>query len=196
MSDFCLSLWRFVDGVYWASHKQAGADELGKPDRWQRALAGACRQAQEQKSDHGGEDLDVDGILGTSKEGTDFQVLFDPTEQQLNPPAGFVKHGNVIGRAVQIVTNERQRLIAFKTPDGNPPHYHGQTPVASCVVTYELVLDHGEALSGRAGKRTRLKKLKANVGFGARHEDAIGLMQPLLGNLLILSRRKTNLMKT
>ena len=54
----------------------------------------------------GGPDLSFDGILGGAEEGFDAQVLFDPFEEQLDPPAIAVEFGDGKGGKREVVGEE------------------------------------------------------------------------------------------
>src|SRR6202022_746934 len=57
--------------------------------------------------DHSGEDLQTDGILVGAEELADIEMLFDPSEQQLDLPADLIERGDLDRRAFEIVGEER-----------------------------------------------------------------------------------------
>ena len=52
---------------------------------------------------HGDPDLGFDGVLGSSIEGLDAQVLLDPLEEQLDLPARFVESDDDEGWQGEVV---------------------------------------------------------------------------------------------
>ena len=54
-----------------------------------------------------------DGILGGAEEGFDTQVLFDPFEEQLDPPAIAVKFGDGEGGEREVVGEELERSVCL-----------------------------------------------------------------------------------
>jgi hypothetical protein len=49
----------------------------------------------QQVSNEGDGDLDTHGVFGVAEEVSDFEVLFDPTEEQLDGLAAFVEIGDL-----------------------------------------------------------------------------------------------------
>jgi hypothetical protein len=77
----------------------------------QTALEGGCLavQRQQQVGDQRRQDLDAYRVLAATQEGFDLQMLLDPLEEQLDPPACLVALGNHQRRARQIVGRQHQR---------------------------------------------------------------------------------------
>ena len=86
-----VDLGRPVDIGDRLSDKQRGSDEAGEADRPHDDAAFARGDPQEQISDHSSKDLKADRVLGSAKELAQLEVLFDPSEQQFDLPAGLVK---------------------------------------------------------------------------------------------------------
>src|SRR5258707_6271249 len=86
-------LGRSVDIDDGLSYEQRCCDEAGEADGRHDDAAFARGDPQQQISDHGGEDLQADRVLGAAEELAKLQMLLDPAEQQLDLPAGLVKRG-------------------------------------------------------------------------------------------------------
>src|SRR5690348_16486580 len=81
-------------------------DEFGKPERQGGDTMGARCNAQQQIGDHGGEDLQPDGIVVFADELADVEMLLDPAEQKLDLPATLVESGDLDGTALKVVGEE------------------------------------------------------------------------------------------
>ena len=60
----------------------------------------------------GDPELGLDGILGSSVEGLDPEILFDPFEEELHLPAAFVELGNDQSWKIEIVGQESQIFLS------------------------------------------------------------------------------------
>jgi hypothetical protein len=60
---------------------------------------------------NGNPDLRPHGVLGSSVEGLDPQVLFDPAEEQLDLPAKLVEHGDGQCGQKKVVRQEREVAV-------------------------------------------------------------------------------------
>src|SRR2546430_13131753 len=101
--------WRFVELGDGSAFEQAGAHEVCKAQCQQVRAAIACGDAQQQISNHGGKDLQTNGVFGTAKESADFEMLLDPPKQQLDLPAFAIERGDTAGRALQIVAQDGEQ---------------------------------------------------------------------------------------
>src|SRR6266446_9064860 len=101
--------WRFVELGDGSAFEQAGAHEVCKAQCQQVRAAVARGDAQQQISNHGGKDLQTNGVFGTAKETADFEMLLDPPEQQLDLPAFAIERGDTPGRALQIVAQDGEQ---------------------------------------------------------------------------------------
>jgi len=63
---------------------------------------------------HGDPYLRLDRVIGGAKKMFDAQVLFDPFEEQLDPPAAFIELGNGLGGQVKVIGQKHQRLAALR----------------------------------------------------------------------------------
>ena len=84
--------------------------------------------------------MGFDGILGGAEEGFDAQVLFDPFEEQLDPPAVAVEFGDGECGEGEVVGEELEGgvclgveagkgfdvAVAVITPDAAAEGFHGQ----------------------------------------------------------------------
>ena len=64
---------------------------------------------QQKVRDQRGKYLNLDGIFAAAEKLSDFQVLLQPLEEQLNAPARFVALGNDMGRRFLIIGRQYQR---------------------------------------------------------------------------------------
>src|SRR5258708_6145779 len=96
------SVW-LVDVGDGSSGEQAGADEFGEADggHLEEAVSGGA--AQQQIGDHGGEELQSDGVWAAAEEGPDLEMLLDPSEQQLDLPAPLVEAADLDARSLQVL---------------------------------------------------------------------------------------------
>ena len=78
-----------------------GEKTIGRLDR-------GVDQLEQQESDQGDGELNADGVLADSKELADFEVLLDPTEEQLDGPATLVEIGDLLGGGIEIVGEDAQ----------------------------------------------------------------------------------------
>src|SRR5207237_6041638 len=69
--------WGFVEVGDRSALEQAGAHQICKAQGEQARAGVARRDAQQQKSDHRGVELQANGVFGTAEKGTDFEMLFD-----------------------------------------------------------------------------------------------------------------------
>ncbi len=77
---------RLVDAADGLCDEQCGADEFGKSDRLEVVAARLSGgDAEQQVGDEGGEDLQLHRIFRSPEEAFDLEMLFDPSEQKLNP---------------------------------------------------------------------------------------------------------------
>ena len=108
--------WRSVDFSDRPSQKQALADEFGEAQRRHGEAMKTRRDAQQHIGDHGGEDLQADGVFVPAEELADAQMLLDPAKQQFDLPAALVEGGDFDGGARQIVGDECERsaFVAFR----------------------------------------------------------------------------------
>ena len=99
---------------------EQGEAQLGEQDP-QAARVALCLvvQGQQQVGDQRGEDLDVDGMRTAPQEVAQAQVLLDPLEEQLDPPALFVMLGDLRGGAVQIVGGQHQGAVVLGAGHGH-----------------------------------------------------------------------------
>src|SRR5258708_21385104 len=99
------SVW-LVDVGDGSSGEQAGADEFGEADggHLEEAVSGGA--AQQQIGDHGGEELQSDGVWAAAEEGPDLEMLLDPSGQQLDLPPPLVDAAHLDGGSPQGVGQE------------------------------------------------------------------------------------------
>ena len=84
---------------HWFADEKTACNEFCETDGGHNAPALPRRDAQEQISDHGGDDLEANGVFGAAKKTTDDEVLLDPAEQQFDLPAALVECRNLDCRA-------------------------------------------------------------------------------------------------
>src|SRR6185437_14041082 len=83
--------------------EEAGRDEVGETDCRQGNAAIAGGDAQQEIGDHGGDDLEADGVWRAAEELAQLEMLLDPAEQELDLPAHLVERGDLDGRSVEII---------------------------------------------------------------------------------------------
>src|SRR5258708_32912756 len=81
----------FVDVGDGSAGEQASADEFGEADGGHLETAVSGGDAQQEVGDHGGQQLQADGVGVAAEEGRDLEMLLEPAEQQLGLPAGLVE---------------------------------------------------------------------------------------------------------
>src|SRR5258708_27246842 len=103
-----VDVWRSVDFGDGLSREQTACDQVGEADcrHCEAALAGC--DAQQEVRDYCRHYLETDGILGAAEELSDFEMLLDPAEQELDLPPGFIKRGDFRRLAIEIVSDDRQ----------------------------------------------------------------------------------------
>jgi len=63
-------------------------------------------QGEEKESDHGDTDLGHHRVEGGAQEGFDFEMLFDPFEEQFHFPPAFIQPGDGAGGPAKVVGEE------------------------------------------------------------------------------------------
>ena len=118
--------------------------------------------------------MGFDRIFALAEEGLDPQVLFDPFEKQLHPPAIFIelRYGHSGKR--KIVRKEHQRFSGFRIVELDAPQ--GTIEPFSRVVARQydgLIADQPCRAINIAG----IAAAHLGVGFCARHEKASGIVK-------------------
>src|SRR4051794_3984000 len=157
-----IDLGRTVDLGDRLSYEQRCCDEPGEAYCPHDDAVFACGDAQQQIGDHGGKDLQVDGILGAAKKLAKLQMLLDPTEQQFDLPAGLVKPGDFDGRPFQVVGDEGE-FCAIIAPDANAAHRYRKPGLACADELHLGIVDDGEAIALSLAERTPRDNAKARV---------------------------------
>ena len=70
-------------------------------------------------------DLGHDGVFAGSKKALDFEILFDPLEEDFNLPALFVNSGNDRRRQFELIGNEAVFFSSRSIPKFNQPQLVG-----------------------------------------------------------------------
>lgn len=119
--------------------------------------------------------MKFDGVLQSSEEAPDLEVLHDPAEQELGPPAPAIEIGDVAGGAGGVVGEDLQTL-ANVTPDGDAPHreVEGFAPGIPAPVTYDLVSDDVR-VCGRADV-IQADGFEGGIGLRPGNEDGARVM--------------------
>src|SRR5271156_6614709 len=107
------SRWGQVDGGHGSTFEQACSHQVGKAQRQQARPALARGNAQKQVGDHGGENLQANGVFGTAKKASDFEMLFDPSKQQLDLPAFAVERGDLTGWPRDFIAQDSQQTAVL-----------------------------------------------------------------------------------
>src|SRR5258708_29219541 len=108
-----------------SSGEQAGADEFGEADGGHLEAAVSGGDAQQKVGDHGGQQLQSDGVGVSAEEGPDLEMLLDPSEQQLDLPAPLVEAADLDGGSLEVVGQEGDpgSIVALET---NAAHRNGE----------------------------------------------------------------------
>ena len=99
--------WGLVEAGDGSVFKQTGAHQVCKAQCEQLRAAVARGDAQQQISDHRGEDLQANGVFGTTEKGADFEMLLEPAKQQFDSPTFAIERGDRAGRALEVVAQGR-----------------------------------------------------------------------------------------
>src|SRR5713226_9157044 len=93
--------WRLVDFCDRTSREEALADEFGEAQVQHPQGIQTPREAQEQIGDHRGDDLQANGVVVSTHELAEVEMLLDPAEQEFNLPAALVEGRNLNCRAFE-----------------------------------------------------------------------------------------------
>ena len=97
----------------WRLSKRRRLTRLAKRRMGRRTLSRLAAILQQRVGDHGGEDLQADGVLAEAQGSSDFEALLDPSEQQFGLPAAFAEGGDVDGGTLEIVGDEGDGRSVF-----------------------------------------------------------------------------------
>ena len=166
-SGFCLAGIdgrRFVDSAIGFRDEQALADEFGEAQGRHGHAMEPRRDAQQQIGDHGGEDLQADGVVVGAEELADIEMLLDPAEQQFDLPAALVESGDLDRRRSQIVGDESE-ASARVAPDADEAQRDRQLGIA-LAGEYDLaIVEDAEAIAVRLRTNLRLMVRKRMFFF-------------------------------
>src|SRR5215212_4743565 len=137
---------RFVDVEEVCSGEQARANQFGEADGGYFEAAVAGCYAQQHIGDHGGQQLQADGVGVAAEEGPDLEMLLDPSEQQLDLPAHFVEAADVDGRALEVVGEEGD-FASVVALEANAAHRDGELGIALADQLDLGIVEDGEAVA-------------------------------------------------
>jgi hypothetical protein len=103
--------WGLIDCGDVSAVEDALSDEIGESEDWDGDTMCSGCDAQEGIGDHRGEELEADGIVVVCEELTDFEMLFDPAEQEFDLPASFVERGDVVGGTLHVVGEKDDGVV-------------------------------------------------------------------------------------
>jgi hypothetical protein len=106
-----------VNASHRAAFEQACSHQVGKAESEQAGSAVASGNAQEQVGDQGGENLQTNGVFGTTEKAADFEMLFDPSKQQLNLPAFAVESSDLASRPRDIIAQDGEQMAVLAAQD-------------------------------------------------------------------------------
>ena len=119
--------------------------------------------------------LSNDGILGSSEEHLDPEMLFDPAEEKLHLPATFVESSNGQGRQAEIVCKKNKEFFRLDVEVANAPQSLGvifsriEPLQHNCLIeTKPASFVHG----------SRIKPTEAGILLGACNEKCRALLNP------------------
>src|SRR5208282_5075120 len=101
-----MNFGRFVDLSNFCAHEEPGCDEANEADDWNFDEIFAGGEAQEDESDHGGDELQADGVWISAEKALDVKMLFDPAKEEFDLPALFVEACDLDGRSLHVVCHE------------------------------------------------------------------------------------------
>lgn len=95
---------------------ERGVEPAGQFGNGQTGAAEELEIGQQEVIDHGGPHLSQDRIAGGADKGFDFEILFDPFEEQFDLPSLFVngRHGGC--GELEVVGQERINLARVRVP--------------------------------------------------------------------------------
>src|SRR5712691_8594426 len=166
------SVW-FADVRDGSSGEQASADEFGEADGRHLETAVSGGDAQQQIGDHGGQQLQSDGVWIAAEEGRDLEMLLDPSEQQLDLPAPLVEAADLDGGALEVVGEEGDlgSVVALET---NAAHRDGELGIAFADQLDLGIVEDGEATAPGLADGPPALGAKACALLHAGHEAGAG----------------------
>ena len=100
--------------------EQPGAHQVCRAQCEQLRAAVARGEAQQQISDHRGQDLQANSVFGTAEKGADLEMLLEPAKQQLDLPSLAVERGKSADKAPRLSWNEAMRKLSGESVVGGP----------------------------------------------------------------------------
>src|SRR6202167_1905600 len=158
-----------------ASVEQASAHEVCEAQDSMRDLVCSGGQTQQCISDHRSVDLQFDRVLIVAEKFPELEMLLDPSKQQFDLPAAFVKSADFAGRSAHIIGNEAENL-AILAPNSNSAQRHRQLGVAFAGQGDLFVGQHTETLALRFFDRPGRDYAQSHVALGACDEEGVGLV--------------------
>src|SRR5260221_8635061 len=171
-----IDVWGLVDVGDGSAGEQAQGDEFGEADRRYFEPVVASGDAQQQIGDHGGGELQSDGVGAVAEELSDLEVLLDPSEQQLDLPACLVEAGDGDGGALEVVGDEGD-LFASLAFEPDAAHRDSKLGVTLADQPDLGVVEDGEATGLALLERPPLMRPEAGGGLHAGHEAGLGLVE-------------------
>src|SRR5476649_1141108 len=86
-----------------AALEEPRSDEIDEAEGRNFGSACSSDDAKQQVGDQSSEDLQADGVFRSAEKGADFQMLLDPSEQQLDLPTLSIKSGDFGSGVFEIV---------------------------------------------------------------------------------------------
>src|SRR6267154_4082549 len=166
------SVW-LVDVSDGSSGEQASADEFGEADGGHLEEAVSGGDAQQEVGNHGGQQLQSDGVGVATEEGRDLEMLLDPSEQQLDLPAPLVEAADLDGGALEVVGEEGDlgSVVALET---NAAHRDGELGVTFADQLDLGIVEDGEATALGLADGPPALGAKARALLHAGHEAGAG----------------------
>src|ERR1700751_102068 len=122
------------------------SDQLSEPDGGDGTAVQPGDDAQQDEGNHGGQDLQADGVLGSAEEASDVEVLLDPSEQQLDLPPRLVESSDLDGRPRRVIGHQGEPL-ATAALDADQTQGEVEAGSAAGRPHDQGVAEHGEAVS-------------------------------------------------
>src|SRR5580704_15160167 len=171
-----IDLRRLVDAGDRFAQEEGEADELSEADRRHGKAMQARGDAQQEEGDHGGQDLQANGVVGASDEAADIEMLLDPSEQQLDLPSGLIEGGDLDGGPRHVVGQQFEGLAALMAAHADEAQADVELGIAFADQLDLGILEHGEAIAVTSPPGPQALGAEAGVGLAAGDEVGVGLI--------------------
>jgi len=151
------------------------ADEFGETQSRYLDVIEAGSDAQKQIGDHGGDDLEPDGVLVGAEEFADVEMLLDPAKQKLDLPSGFVEAGDLDSGAFEVIGDEGHGLAGVRL-EANAAQRDIEFGIAFAGELDLGIVDDAEAVAEELVDRSGSSGSEPHAGLRAGDEESLGAM--------------------